>query len=201
MSEARLPGDHPTDPVSPGRDAEATPGIAPPPQAEQAPSGVTPEQAAGNAVADELDELVAELRRERDEYLDLAQRAKADFENFRKRAAREAADSERRGRAALARELLPSIDNLERALAAAEQGSEVARGVALVHEELRSTLARAGVESYDPTGESFDPAAHEAVSTHPGSDGVEPGTIVETLERGYRVDGQLLRPARVVVSE
>ncbi len=157
------------------------------------------EQAA--EVADELEELVGDLRRERDEYLDLAQRAKADFENYRKRAAREAADAEGRGRAALARELLPSIDNLERALDAAEAGSEVARGVELVHGELRAALGRAGVESYDPAGERFDPTLHEAISTQPGSAGVDPGTIVETLERGYRLDGQVLRPARVVVSE
>jgi len=152
-------------------------------------------------VSDELSELVSDLRRERDEYLELAQRAQADFENYRKRATREAGEAERRGRAALARELLPSIDNLERALAAADDGSEVARGVELVHGELRATLQRAGVESYDPTGERFDPALHEAISTRPSGGDAEAGTIVETLERGYRLDGQVLRPARVVVSE
>ena len=96
---------------------------------------------------------------------------------------------------------MPSIDNLERALAAAEEGSEVARGVELVHGELHATLARAGVESYDPTGERFDPAVHEAISTRPAEDGGDSGMVVETLERGYRLDGQVLRPARVVVSE
>jgi molecular chaperone GrpE len=158
------------------------------------------EQDAGAEVANDLDALLQDVKRERDEYLDLAQRAKADFENYRKRAGRESADAERRGRAALARELVPSIDNLERALSAAEEGSDVARGVELVHDELRATLARAGVESYDPTGERFDPTVHEAVSTRAG-DGVDAGTVVETLERGYRLDGQVLRPARVVVSE
>ena len=71
----------------------------------------------------------------------------------------------------------------------------------LVHGELQATLKRAGVESYDPTGERFDPTLHEAISTRPDGDGVEAGTVVETLERGYRLDGQVLRPARVVVSE
>jgi molecular chaperone GrpE len=172
---------------------------APEPAAEERPA----EEAAGlgSEVSDELEELVGELKRERDEYLDLAQRAKADFENYRKRTARDAADAERRGKAALARELVPSIDNLERALAAADEGSELARGVALVHGELQATLARAGVESYDPIGESFDPNFHEAISTRPGADGVAAGTVVETLERGYRLDGQVLRPARVIVSE
>jgi molecular chaperone GrpE len=158
------------------------------------------EEQTGDEVAHDLDALLEDVTRERDEYLDLAQRAKADFENYRKRAARETADAERRGKAALARELVPSIDNLERALSAAEKGSEVARGVELVHGELQATLARAGVESYDPTGDRFDPTLHEAISTR-AADGVDAGTVVETLERGYRLDGQVLRPARVVVSE
>ena len=143
--------------------------------------------------------LVAGLKRERDEYLDLAQRAKADFENYRKRTAREAADAERRGKLALARDLVPSIDSLERALAVAEPGSDVARGLELVHAELIATIGRAGVESYDPIGEPFDPAHSEAVSTR-AADG-EAGLVVETLDRGYRCDGTVLRPARVIVGE
>ena len=113
----------------------------------------------GAIVSDELEELVGDLTRERDQYLELAQRAKADFENYRKRSLREAGEAERRGK------------------------------------------ARAGVESYDPTGERFDPAVHEAISTKPAEDGGDSGMVVETLERGYRLDGQVLRPARVVVSE
>jgi molecular chaperone GrpE len=156
---------------------------------------------ASGDVGDELDELVAGLKRERDEYLDLAQRAKADFENYRKRTAREAADAERRGKLALARELVPSVDNLERALGAADPGSEVSRGLELVHTELIGTLGRAGVEAFDPTGERFDPAHSEVISTAPAADGTEPGTVVETVDRGYRTDVTVLRPARVIVSE
>ena len=131
----------------------------------------------------------------------LAQRAKADFENYRKRASRDAAEAEKRGKASLARELVPVVDNLERALKSAEASSDEAfeRGVALVLDELRATLERAGVEAYDPAGERFDPAWHEALSTR--ADEAESGTVVETLERGYRLDGQVLRPARVIVSE
>jgi molecular chaperone GrpE len=77
----------------------------------------------------------------------------------------------------------------------------LARGVALVYGELRSALERAGVETYDPTGERFDPNTSEALATRPATDGVEGGVVIETLERGYRLDGQVLRPARVVVSE
>src|SRR5215207_624687 len=172
------------------------------------------------AVEDDLDALLSDVKRERDEYLALAQRAKADFENYRKRAARESTDAERRGRASLARDLVPAIDNLERALRAAgidpnarrtvdgEAPSEevsaqeaLARGLALVYQELHAALGRAGVFSYDPAGERFDPASSEAVSTRQANDGVETGTVVETLERGYRVGEQVLRPARVIVAE
>jgi len=183
-------------------------------------------------VEQDLDALLADVKRERDEYLQLAQRARADFENYRKRAAREAQDAERRGKVSVARELLPALDNLERALkstgldpatgglAGAEPTSEeqdaeaydspseevsaqeaLARGIALVYNELRAALERAGVETYDPSGEPFDPAVSEALATRPAGDGVEAGRVIETLERGYRLDGQVLRPARVVVSE
>jgi molecular chaperone GrpE len=200
----------------------------------------TPREADGAAedggaeeVAEDLDALLADVKRERDEYLALAQRARADFENFRKRAAREAEEAERRGRAQIAKGLLPALDNLERALqstgldpatgravnapepSSEEEDAEVydspseevsaqealARGVALVYGELRSALERAGVETYDPTGELFDPNTSEALATRPTEDGVESGVVIETLERGYRLDGQVLRAARVVVSE
>jgi molecular chaperone GrpE len=168
---------------------------------EEVDSTDSPDETTGEDVVEDLDAILADVKRERDEYLDLARRAKADFDNYRKRAARDTAEAEVRGKASLARELLPSIDNLERALAAAEDGSEVARGVGLVHGELQATLARAGVESYDPAGEAFDPTLHEAISTQPAGDGLTAGTVVETLERGYRLDGRVLRPARVIVSE
>jgi molecular chaperone GrpE len=150
----------------------------------------------------DLDEL-AETRRERDEYLELAQRTKADFENYRKRVARETVEALARGRAELARQLLPAIDNLERALAAGEDASAheaLVQGVAMVRDELHSRLEGAGVEAFDPTGERFDPQLHEALSTKPG-EGTESGVILETVEKGYRLNGQVLRAAKVVVSQ
>jgi molecular chaperone GrpE len=150
-------------------------------------------------VEQDLDDLGA-ARRERDEYLELAQRTRADFDNYRKRAASQAAEAEQRGRADLAKQLIPVLDNLERAVEASGGPEAFAKGVALVATELRETLERAGVEGYDPAGEAFDPAWQEAVSTR-AEPGTKPGTVVETLERGYRLDGQVLRPARVVVSE
>jgi molecular chaperone GrpE len=147
--------------------------------------------------------MLGEVTRERDEYLDLARRARADFENYRKRAARDAAEAERRGKAGLARELVPVLDNLERALQAAgepESADALVRGVELVYRELRDSLERAGVEAYDPVGERFDPAWHEALQTR-AEEGTEPGIVLETLDKGYRLDGQVIRAARVVVSE
>jgi molecular chaperone GrpE len=167
----------------------------------------------------DLDSLLVDAKRERDEYLELAQRARADFENYRKRAAADVSAAERRGRAALAKELVPSLDNLERALRSAgidlegetrgadEPASEevsardaLARGVELVYRELSGALARSGVETYDPAGEAFDPALHEAVATRPDQ-GSSQGTVLETIDKGYRLDGQVLRAARVIVAE
>ena len=103
--------------------------------------------------------------RERDEYLDLARRAQADFENYRKRAAREAAAAGERAKSGLVRELLPIVDNLERALASAEDGEQhLAEGVRLVHSELIAVLERNGIQQFDPAGDRSIPAEHEALS-------------------------------------
>src|ERR671939_397827 len=103
---------------------------------------------------------------ERDEYLALAQRAQADFENFRKRAAKEAASAGERAKSGLVGELLPVVDNLERALeSTGDDPNELASGLRLGHSELIAVLARNGVEQFDPGGERFDPSFHEALST------------------------------------
>jgi molecular chaperone GrpE len=165
-----------------------------------------PAEAEAEAVEADLDEL-GRAQRERAEYLELAQRTRADFENYRKRAAREAEEARTRGRADLAERLIPAIDNLERAIEAAgdesdsaAQGSSLHKGVRMVHADLGETLRSAGVEAYDPTGEPFDPEWHEGLATR-AEEGTAPGTVIETLAKGYRLDGRLLRPARVVVSE
>jgi molecular chaperone GrpE len=146
------------------------------------------------------DDEVARLQAERDEYLALAQRAQADFENYRKRAAKEAAAAGDRAKGGLVRELLPVVDNLERALASAEESEQhLAHGVRLVHSELVAVLQRNGIEAFDPTGEPFDPEVHEALSTQP-ADGADPGMVVGVMEKGYKLNGTVLRPARVVVS-
>jgi molecular chaperone GrpE len=146
------------------------------------------------------------LLAEKDEYLDLAKRTKADFENYRKRMNSEVQAAAARGKAELIREVVPVLDDLERALQAAgldpEGDSEdgLAHGVLLVFRGLRETLGRNGVEALDPKGERFNPNLHEALSTV-AADGAESGTVVETMQKGYRLGDQLVRPARVVVAE
>jgi molecular chaperone GrpE len=148
----------------------------------------------------EDDDPAAQLKRERDEYLDLAKRAQADFENYRKRAAKEAVAAGQRAKSGLVRELLPVVDNLERALASAQEGEKhLAEGVQLVHSALIAVLERNGIEQFDPKGEAFDPSFHEALSTR-SEDGAGPGVVLDVVEKGYRSNGTVLRPARVVVS-
>jgi molecular chaperone GrpE len=149
----------------------------------------------------DLEELAAKAEKA-DEYLELAQRTKADFENYRRRAAREAAAAQERGIVKLALELLPAVDNLDRALQATDGSPDadtLASGLKLVHAGVLAALARVGIEPYSPVGERFDPQHHEAVAQHP-VDGAEPGTIVEVYQRGYRLGDAVLRPARVVVA-
>jgi molecular chaperone GrpE len=148
-----------------------------------------------------------------EDYLALAQRTKADFENYRKRMARENAAAVDRGMAKLAKELLPALDHLEIALKAAEgrheprsreQGlpdgyDDVVKGFAMVAEEMRTALARVGIQSFSPNGEPFDPNEHEAMASQP-REGAESGTVIEVYQSGYRINGAVLRPARVIVA-
>jgi len=160
-----------------------------------------PAEPAASGTADSVaEDPLARAQRERDEYLDLARRAQADFENYRKRAAREAAASGERAKSGLVRELLPVVDNLERALASAQEGEQhLAEGVRLVHSALIAVLERNGVQQFDPRGDRFDPGEHEALSMRE-QDGAESGVVLDVVEKGYRANGSILRPARVVVS-
>jgi molecular chaperone GrpE len=145
----------------------------------------------------------SDAERKREEYLALAQRTQADFDNYRKRAARDVAGAGSRAKVALARDLLPAIDNLERALEAAGEAGEaeqgLAHGVRFVHDELIAALGRSGIERFDPSGEPFDPNQHEAIATR-SEEGVEAGHVVDVAQKGYRSQDTVVRPARVVVS-
>jgi len=158
------------------------------------------EAAEAAEIEGDLDELVRTAA-QRDEYLALAQRTQADFENYRKRVARDSAAAQERGVTGLAKELLPALDNLDRALEAAEENDPLLQGVRLVRSELAAALARAGIESFNPVGEAFDPALHEAMATAPQpEDGWQSGTVVEVYQPGYRLGASVIRPARVVVA-
>jgi molecular chaperone GrpE len=158
----------------------------------------------------DLDELAAKAEKA-DEYLVLAQRTRADFENYRKRATREAALAQERGIVRLAKELLPAIDNLDRAVRAADAApgdpasadedgdSQLISGIRLVQADLLAALARAGIEPFSPVGEAFDPQWHEAVAQVP-VEGSAPGTVVEVYQPGYRLGETVLRAARVLVA-
>jgi molecular chaperone GrpE len=133
-------------------------------------------------------------------FLELAKRTQADFENYRKRMARENAAASERGAAKLAKELLPALDHLEIALKASEGHEDVVKGFALVRDELLAALAKSGIQAFSPAGEPFDPNEHEAMAQQP-SDDAESGTVLEVYQQGYRINGQILRPARVVVAQ
>lgn len=150
------------------------------------------------ALSEELDELV-KTAAERDQYLALAQRTQADFENYRKRVARDAVQAQERGVVKLAKELLPALDNLDRAIEAAEDEDPLLAGVRLVRSELSAALARLGIEAFAPLGEAFDPNLHEAVAQQP-VEGAVSGAVAEVFQNGYRMGETIIRPARVLVA-
>jgi molecular chaperone GrpE len=192
------------DASAPGDGAPAPAPEAESPEAPEAVTSVDVDEAA--EIEDDLDtpfgahgELVR-TEAQRDEYLALAQRTQADFENYRKRMAKEARAAQERGASSLAKELLPALDNLDRALGAAAADDPLLQGVRLVRSELDAALARAGIESFSPAGETFDPTLHEAVATAEAPDGQASGTVVEVYQPGYRLGAGIIRPARVVVA-
>jgi molecular chaperone GrpE len=168
-------------------------------------TGDTGEERAAEQVLDDLDSLRAKLQsveQKRDEYLYLAQRTRADFENYQKRMKRDLAEERRYAQAPLASDLLAVLDNLERATAAAEQAGEkgpLVQGVAMVHTQLLDTLRRNGVTPIEAQGQPFDPNHHQAVTQQPSKEHA-PMTVMQVLERGYLIHDRVLRPARVVVS-
>jgi molecular chaperone GrpE len=214
--EAELPQAPPGAPE--GHDGSQAQAERPQGEAELRTQPGTPPQSGGPAGAEsggrtgagspcDLEELAAKAQKA-DEYLALAQRTQADFENYRKRATRETATAHERGAVKLALALLPAIDNLDRALAHADDvvaadggnGAEsLVAGLKHVHTDLISALGNVGIERYSPEGEPFDPQYHEAVAQQP-VEGAQPGVVVEVYQRGYRMGENVVRPARVVVA-
>lgn len=204
-------GAEPASRPAPAGDQPAAPDprdrLIPDPDAPAGGSG-TPQAAVGpredEGEAVDVDALAAKAAKA-EEYLELAQRTRAEFENYRKRATREAAAAQERGALKLAKELLPALDNLDRALAHAASSEDgngddsLITGIKHVHADLIAALRRAEIEPYSPEGEAFDPQYHEAVAQQP-FEGTAPGTVVEVYQRGYRRGENVLRPARVIVA-
>jgi molecular chaperone GrpE len=176
----------------------------------------------------ELRERLDEAEAKRDEYLELLQRVQADFENYRKRAAREQERLVAHAHERLVRELLPVLDDLERAAQppvrdsgpresgargnrvqapptgehqpdSHEQLAAVLEGVKLVEQSLRKALEKEGLQEIETVG-AFDPHVHDALLTQPGEH-AEPGSVLEVVQRGYRLGDRVVRPARVIVAE
>ncbi len=146
-----------------------------------------------------LEEQVAALEAERDEHLNDLKRVAAEFENYRKRVARDQESLVARAHERLVKELLPVLDDLERALAAAEEHEEakLEEGVRLVHRELAAALQREGLAEIDTDGQ-FDPHVHEALLSQPSD--AEEGSVIEVVQKGYTLGDRVVRPARVVVA-
>jgi len=147
-----------------------------------------------------VEDPLAAASRERDEYLDALQRLKAEFENYRKRTLREHESLLSRANERLVKELLPVLDDLGRALDAAEahEGAKLEEGVGLVHRQLVRLLEREGLAEIETEGR-FDPHVHEALLAQPSPDHDE-GSVLEVLQKGYRLGDRVLRPARVVIA-
>jgi molecular chaperone GrpE len=168
----------------------------------------TTSQTAVDAAArpDETDTLnstdaLAEVQRQRDDYLDQLQRSRAEFANFQKRTKAQAEADRTYAVGSLARDLLDGLDNLERATEAlrASAPAGIAEGLAMVHKQLVATLAKHGVEPIEALGRQFDPNQHEALVQQADAHHPE-GTVVADLGRGYRIQDRVLRPTKVAVS-
>jgi len=147
----------------------------------------------------ELGERIAELERERDSYLNDLQRVAAEFDNYRKRVVRDQESLVARAHERLVKELLPVVDDLERALEAAAEHEEgkLEEGVRLVHRNLADALAREGLAEIETNGR-FDPHVHEALLSQPSD--AEEGSVIDVVQKGYKLGDRVLRPARVVVA-
>jgi molecular chaperone GrpE len=177
----------PADGPAPGADA---------PEADEQ-RGERPAPVQGEGAGGELEA----VRAERDEYLDTLRRVKAEFDNYRRRSERDRQMAAQAATGDLVRELLPVVDNLERAVAAlGEEGEQIVAGVDMVRVQLGELLSARGVAEIEAHGETFDPQVHEAVATHPSAEHPE-GTVMQVVQKGYTHGEAVIRPSRVVVAE
>jgi molecular chaperone GrpE len=172
----------------------------------EAPVSEPGEEGPGDAAGEEvsLDETLVQLRDEAAAAKDLAMRAQAEAQNVKRRAEQEVEKARKFALEQFTRELLPVVDNLERALEAAAGGGEgtrpIAEGVELTLKSFRDVMAKFNIEPVDPQGEPFDPNLHQAMSTVENNE-VEPNSVIAVIQKGYTLNGRLMRPAMVMVSK
>ena len=175
----------------------------PTPKKDTSPGSEAPTAGASDQKVAEISaQMTEELRRERDEYLEALQRLQAEFTNFRKRVLRESEQAGQRASTQMIEELLPVLDNFERAMqAAAEHDQEVlSGGVELVYNQLRDVLVKRGLCEIDAHGQPFDPNQHDAILCQPSAEHEE-GTVMQVIEKGYQLEDRVVRPAKVIVSK
>ena len=165
-----------------------------PEETPQTPEAAPADQAPEQAGAAETQARLAALETREKELLDRLARLQADFENFRRRSREESAAATNRGKEGLLKALLPTLDNLDRALSHLEDA-----GLRMIARQLADALASQGIAAIDPAGQAFDARLHEAVAEEE-KEGAKAGTVLTVLEKGYALDGRVLRPARVVVA-
>jgi len=160
---------------------------------------------AATAVLEDLEALrerSVSLEQERDEFRNLLQRTRADFENYQKRTQRDHAQERRYSHGGLASDILPILDNFDRAVAAARQAGEsgpLMQGVAMIQNQVLDALKRHGITRIEAKGQPFDPNLHQAVMQQPSAD-QPPNTVLDVLEQGFMIHDRVLRPARVSVA-
>jgi molecular chaperone GrpE len=179
--------------------AAAAPAGSPPPT-EATPEAIEP----AKVTPEQLLELQTRAAKA-DEYWDRLLRTMADFDNFKKRAAREKQDAIKYANESLLQKVIPVLDNFEMALAAAQNNAadgvkSLRDGVAMIHSQLKGVLTDAGLEEVDATGKPFDPNFHEAVSQQESAEVAE-GNVLQQLRKGYKFRERLLRPATVIVAK
>ena len=171
-------------------------------ETENADENLPEEEKAGGPAADITQAELDALREERDSYLDLARRERADFDNYRKRMQREMAEMKRASLGGFLKEFFGPLDDMDRVLQESAKNhsfESLVQGVHIMEENFWRVLAKAGVRKIDAKGKLFDPNLHEAMAAVP-SEEVPPNTIIEVYDNGYKLDDFILRPARVVVS-
>lgn len=164
------------------------------PEGAEAPTAPPTNSEAAQVLAD-----LEQLSRERDTFKELLLRTRADFENYQKRIAKEREQERRFALWPLALDLLPILDNFQRALEAVQEDSPLRQGVAMIYQQLQQTLQKHGIVPMHAEGQPFDPHLHQAVLQQPSAEH-PPNTVLKVLEAGYFYHDRVLRPARVVVS-